>query len=166
VSESDRRDLEEFFRRLDGRLIRGIGVEHAPQLFPAWFAATFHEAWNSREGTYYEAVGYLRDPTIDLVLEEHGLAGAELEIKLRGFNISLTTLEQRLAVVLESPPGRRRGRPTWTAVRKRFGRSLRWADIPLGSYGEALKSLGAGVLLEPVKELKEAAEAALEHRQR
>lgn len=128
-----------FLRALD-RLLEEL-AEHSGELMEPVHAANFRKAYlDLRERRVFDrSVDRLEQPWIEEDLADFGLTGPPLTLKMEGFFRAL----ERMA-----------GRWTW----KRLKPVLKWANVLLGSLAQTA-TLG---LIDPVRELKESAEAAAE----
>lgn len=135
--EADRQDLALWLTEL--RSLLADLAEQAERLVDSQQAEEFRDAWSSieEERPIELAIERLKSPEIEPQLAAVGLVGPALRLKLSGFRRA----SRRLVAGL-----------TWTRLKP----VLKWANVTLGS----LTSVLAGI--DPVKELKEAWEAAAE----
>jgi hypothetical protein len=134
-------DLENLLQSVASDPSDLIFTSHRDRLQDAWLELRSRNAF---ERLQIE----LRQGDLDSELEQRGLTGAQLALKLEGFYYwREQELQDAPAVRPESfpePPRRRRRR--W------FRRALEWANIPLGSLA-SIVALSAFV--DPVQEMKD-----------
>jgi len=100
------------------------------------------KAYSELSGLWEEAQSHIHSGEYDTRLDQVGLSGVQLRVKLAGFN-------NALAATVQLPGGR-------VSRWKIFRRALKWANIILGSLVKALTRL------ELIKEFKECVEEGLE----
>jgi len=169
---SDRDLLIGFVRRLQNSL-RVLIENNAPFLFRNAVALTaIQDGWSDIAESFDSLVAQIANPANDSALETHGLTGAQLQMKIRLFQIVGDALDATLG---GSPSRRhpeesgRRRRPAesiqrrtrfWTA----FGRRLRGIVKPFLHYSNSILGSLAEVIpiAGTVKEFKEGVEAAID----
>ena len=116
------------------------------ELLPEGLHQEFKNAWAEvKEGPLPQAEDAVREGQLERPLSDLGLVGDQLELKINGFQAALNRFRDALASTAIDRVSR---------IRRWFFSPLRWANILLGSLVAAIP------VLEPVKELKEAVEAA------
>ncbi len=189
MAQSDREEISEFIRQLardlgaaittPADLVLGIDTVElyrqdqllmeiiGTSLVHESVASEARAAWTS-VADRFPAVLEALDPErptfpLDLRLEEVGLTGVELQFKLVGYRtfrlMDPPPSADRLAEVARAPREQRRREQLRRWFRRqlaRFSRALDFANVILGSLGAA-----GVVVAEPIKEMKEALEAAL-----
>jgi hypothetical protein len=106
----------------------------------------FERAWIEllNDGSFERLERGVTSREFDFQLREHGLYGAQLELKTQLYQQAPETLAEE------------RGRSSETRWKRLLGWTLKAADVALGSIVEAIP------MTAPAKEFKEALEAALD----
>jgi hypothetical protein len=155
MDEHERDRLLSFVDDLDGFFERWL--ERLRE--PTEDYVLLERAWSELKPRFGEVKGAIRSGDFDDLLDQHGLSGAQLEFKLRGFNRAVEKAERssrgwrrwlrRVPEVLFPVQP-----PRWRRWGSRFlGSALRWANTILGSIGKVIAPAGA------IKEFKEVFEA-------